>query len=134
MLLDHYTEVVIMQDVVDLNSGFHILEFEDFRAADLSQVQNVPIETNGDEDHMYDKAIVKFQKEFHTLADVKTYAIQCLLHLVAHRPRLLNALRSHRFDKDSLQHVDLSGPNALKQVRAIRVADLLLARAAHATT
>ena len=122
-----------MLDVVDLNSGFHIMEFEDYRAGDLSQVQNVPIETNGDEDHMCDKAMVKFQKEFHTLADVKTYAIQSLLHLVAQRPRLHNALRSHRFDRDSLQHVDLRGPDALKQVRAIRVADLLLARAGFAT-
>lgn len=120
-------------DTVVVDTQFLTVHTHDYREQDLHQLSNVPVETNGDEDHVADKAIVKFQTEFHELACTKTYAIQCLLHLIAHRPRLLRRLRSHRFDIDSMQHVDLASAEALKQVRALRVADLLLARAGHAT-
>jgi len=119
-------------DTVVVDSQFLTVHNHDYREQDLHQLSNVPVQTNGDVDHVSDKAIVKFQTEFHELACTRTYAIQCLLHLVAHRPRLLRRLRSHRFDTDSMQHVDIAGADALKQVRAIRVADLLLARAGHA--
>jgi len=120
-------------DTVVVDSQFLTVHTHDYREQDLVQLSNVPVETNGDVDHVTDKAIVKFQTEFHELACTTTYAIQCLLHLVAHRPRLLRRLRSHRFDRDSLQQVDIGSPDALKQVRAIRIADLLLARAGFAT-
>lgn len=121
-------------ETVVVDSRFITVHTHDYREQDLHQLSNVPVETNGDVDHVSDKAIVKFETELHELTCTKTYAIQCLLHLVAHRPRLLRRLRSHRFDTDSMQHVDIASADALKQVRAIRIADLLLARAGYAIT
>lgn len=101
----------------------------DYRSEDLHPLANVPVETNGDEDHSTDPNIYKFQYEFDPMAGQKEIVMAAIGHAISHRPLLLRRLGSHRFTNDSLQQVDLFSPRALHQLRCIALADRLLYRA-----
>ena len=100
-----------------------------YRSGDLHPLANVPVETNGDEDHAHDPGIYKFQYEIDPMAGQKEIVMAAIGHAISHRPRLLRRLGSHKFTNDSLQQVDLFGPRALHQLRCIALADVLLYRA-----
>ena len=100
----------------------------DYRAADLSELSNVPVQTNGDEDHYTDAGQYRFQMEVDPLANMRDLLMCAIAHQVADRPRLLRNLATHKFRPEDTSSIDPWDPNALHQLRCIRIADLLLAR------